>query len=47
MNGGQFTTEPYGIDAIPHVILFGPDGTIIKRNVSIKDIKQLVQEIYK
>ena len=47
MNGGQFVTEPYGIDAIPHVILFGPDGTIIKRNVSIKDIKQLVQEIYK
>ena len=47
MNGGQLTTEPYGIDAIPHVILFGPDGTIIKRNVSIKDIKQLVQEIYK
>ena len=47
MNGGQFITEPYGIDAIPHVILFGPDGTIIKRNVSIKDIRQLVQEIYK
>lgn len=47
MNGGQLTVKPYGINAIPHVILFGPDGTIIKRSASIKDIKQLVQEIYK
>ena len=47
MNGGQLTTEPYGIDAIPHVILFGPDGTIIKRATNVNDVKLLLQEIYK
>ena len=46
MNGGQLTAAPYGIDTIPHVILFAPDGTIIKRDVSIHDFKQLLQEIF-
>ena len=26
-------TEIYGISGIPHIILFGPDGTILKRNL--------------
>lgn len=47
MNGRKSVTEPYGIDAIPHVILFAPDGTIIKRSASIKDFEQIIHEIYK
>lgn len=32
-NGHQEPAELYGIDGIPHVILFGPDGTIVKRDL--------------
>ena len=26
------STQVYGVDGIPHIILFSPDGTILKRN---------------
>ena len=29
----RIPTELYGIDGIPHIILFGPDGTILKRGL--------------
>jgi thiol-disulfide isomerase/thioredoxin len=29
----RIPTEIYGIQGIPHIILFGPDGTILKRNL--------------
>ena len=32
-NGHQEPADLYGIDGIPHIILFGPDGTIIKRDL--------------
>ena len=30
-NFGQIPTDIYGIDGIPHLMLIGPDGTILKR----------------
>ena len=27
------STQMYGVDGIPHIILFSPDGTILKRNL--------------
>ena len=37
-------TEMYGIQGIPQIILFGPDGTIIKRDLRGQAMKQLVEE---
>lgn len=31
-------TDIYGINAIPHIILFGPDGSIVKRNLRGTDM---------
>ncbi len=33
VNAESIPTEIYGIQGIPHIILFGPDGTIIKRDL--------------
>ena len=33
VNAQRIPLELYGIDAIPHIILFGPDGTILKRGL--------------
>ena len=30
-NCGQIPTDIYGVDGIPHLMLIGPDGTILKR----------------
>lgn len=43
----QEATELYGIAGIPHIILFGPDGTIIARNLRGKAIDEELQKIYK
>ncbi len=32
-SAGSIPTDLYGIEGIPHIILFGPDGTILKRNL--------------
>ena len=37
-------TDSYGIDAIPHIILFGADGTILKRDLRGEQIKTAVEE---
>ena len=37
---GDVAMEAYGINAIPHVILFGPDGTILKRDLRGKQIEE-------
>ncbi len=34
----------YGITGIPHIILFGPDGTILKRNLRGADVESAVAE---
>ena len=44
INAQQVPTDIYGIQAIPHIILFGPDGTILKRNLRGDDIRAAVAE---
>ncbi len=44
IGAGQEVTELYGIQAIPHIILFGPDGTIVKRNLRGGAIREAVAE---
>lgn len=41
-NGHQEPADLYGIDGIPHVILFGPDGTIVKRDLRGKELADAV-----
>lgn len=33
LDGGRIPKELYGVSAIPHLILFGPDGTILERGL--------------
>ena len=33
INAQHIPTDIYGIEGIPHIILFGPDGTVLKRNL--------------
>ena len=44
VNAQTIPTDLYGIDAIPHIILFGPDGTILKRNLRGEEIGEAVKE---
>ena len=41
-NGGREPAELYGVEGIPHLILFGPDGTILKRGFHGAEIDQIV-----
>ena len=43
-NNKDNATELYGIQGIPQIILFGPDGTIIQRNLRGQAMKDLVEE---
>ena len=36
INAQKIPTDLYGIDGIPHIILFGPDGTIVKRGEALR-----------
>ena len=38
-------TDLYGINGIPHIILFGPDGTIVARGLRGDALKEKVAEI--
>ena len=38
----KIPTDIYGIQGIPHIILFGPDGTILKRDLRGEDIEKTV-----
>jgi len=40
----RIPTDLYGIQGIPHIILFGPDGTILKRNLRGDAIGEAVAE---
>lgn len=42
INAQQVPTDIYGIEGIPHIILFGPDGTIVKRNLRGSAIRETV-----
>ena len=44
LEGGRIPQELYGISAIPHLILFAPDGTILQRGLRGEEIYQAVAE---
>ena len=46
-NGHQEPAALYGIEGIPHVILFGPDGTIVKRDLRGKALEDAVAAVAK
>ncbi len=43
---GDVATDAYGIDGIPHIILFGPDGTILYRDLRGERIGQILKDIF-
>ena len=45
MNAQYAGSNAYGIDGIPQIILFGPDGTILKRNLRGAAIEEAVKEV--
>lgn len=48
--GTQKLTEPtdlYGIKGIPHIIVFGPDGTILSRGLTGEDLANKLAEVTK
>ena len=47
LDGQRIPLELYGVNAIPHLILFAPDGTILKRGLRGDDIYTTVAEIFK
>lgn len=44
LQANTIPTDIYGIQGIPHIILFGPDGTILKRGLRGEDIHDAVEE---
>jgi len=44
INAQHIPTDLYGIQGIPHIIFFGPDGTILKRGLRGDDIREAVAE---
>ena len=47
INAQDIPATLYGIDALPHTILFAPDGTIIARNIYGEELKEKLAEIIK
>ena len=46
-NGQQEPAQLYGVEGIPHLILFGPDGTILKRGFHGAEIEEVVSSYLK
>ena len=46
INAQDIATKAYGINGIPHIILFAPDGTILARGLRGEDIDKKLGEIY-
>ena len=46
INAQDIPAALYGIDALPHTILFAPDGTIIARNIYGEELKEKLKEIF-
>ena len=44
INAQQIPTEIYGIEGIPHIILFDPDGVIVARGLRGAEIEKAVSE---
>lgn len=47
IGAGEEVTDVYGINAIPCIILFGPDGTIVSRDLQGDDLRQMVEREFK
>ncbi|MCM1176283.1 MAG: redoxin domain-containing protein [Clostridium sp.] len=47
INAQRIPTDIYGIDGIPHIMLIGPDGTILKRGLRGSEIEPTVAEYLK
>jgi len=47
LEANDIPTTLYGIRGIPHIILFGPDGKIIARNLRGEELKAKVAEVMK
>ena len=45
LDGQKLPQELYGISSIPHLILFAPDGTILKRGLRGEEIYETVAEV--
>lgn len=45
LNSQKIATDLYGIDGIPHIILFAPDGTILARGLHGEEIEQQLKKI--
>ena len=46
INSQKIATDLYGIKGIPHIILFAPDGTILKRGLRGDGIEVALKEIF-
>lgn len=44
LNASKEVSDAYGIVGIPHIILFDPDGKIVKRNLRGSDIERTVKK---
>ena len=47
LNAQKAGSDAYGITGIPQIILFGPDGTIIKRDLRGEQIEETIKELLK
>ncbi|HOO42874.1 MAG TPA: TlpA disulfide reductase family protein [Bacteroidales bacterium] len=45
INAQSIPTDIYGINGIPHIILFGPDGTIVARGLRGEAMKAKIAEV--
>ena len=45
LNAQSIPSEIYGFNGIPHIILFGPDGTIVARDLRGDALKNKVKEV--
>ena len=46
MNAQNAGSDAYGIEGIPEIILFAPDGTIVARGLRGEAIEEILSEIY-
>lgn len=47
IGGGEDVTDVYGINAIPCIILFGPDGTILSRDLQGDALRLMLEQEFK
>ena len=45
LNSGNIATDLYGINMIPHIILFAPDGTIFARGLRGERLKAVIEDV--